>query len=123
MFLAKSCVSIPTVDYKLVNDSEIGSLKKKILDSGLTTSELVRTAWAAASSFRSTDRRGGANGGHLRLAPQKDWAVNNPSEVAKVLTALGKIQGEQNKSSRKISMADLIVLGGALAVEKRCWAL
>lgn len=109
---------IPAVDYKIVGDSEISSLKKKILDSGLTTSELVRTAWAAAAAFRATDKRGGANGGRLRLAPQKDWAVNNPAEVAKVLTELSKIQENQNKSSRKISMADLIVLGGAAAIEK-----
>lgn len=109
---------IPAVDYKVVGNSEISNLKKKILNSGLTTSELIRTAWAAAASFRATDKRGGANGGRLRLAPQKDWAVNNPTEVAKVLDVLQKIQNEQNKSSRKISMADLIVLGGTAAVEK-----
>lgn len=109
---------IPAVDFKVVGNSEIENLKKKILNSGLSTSELVRTAWAAAASFRATDKRGGANGARLRLAPQKDWAVNDPAEVAKVLSALGKIQEEQNKSSRKISMADLIVLGGVAAIEK-----
>jgi catalase-peroxidase len=109
---------IPAADYNAVSDSDVSSLKKKILDSGLTTSELIRTAWAAASSFRNTDKRGGANGGRLRLAPQKDWAVNNPTEVAKVVAVLGKIQEAQNQSSRKISLADLIVLGGNAAIEK-----
>ena len=109
---------IPASNEKLVGDSEISSLKKKILDTGVTPSELIRTAWAAAASYRATDKRGGANGGRLRLAPQKDWAVNNPAEIAKVLAALGKIQGDQNHSSRKISMADLIVLGGAAGLEK-----
>lgn len=109
---------IPAVNYKLVNESDVKDLKKKVLDSGLSNAELIRTAWAAAASFRSTDKRGGANGGRLRLAPQKDWAVNNPEEVAKVLGVLGKIQGEQNKNSRKISMADMIVLAGTAAVER-----
>ena len=109
---------IPAADSNAVSDSDVSSLKKKILDSGLTTSELIRTAWAAASSFRNTDKRGGANGGRLRLAPQKDWAVNNPTEVAKVVAVLGKIQEAQNQSSRKISLADLIVLGGNAAIEK-----
>lgn len=109
---------IPTINYKLVGESEAKDLKKKILSSGLSNSELVRVAWAAASSFRATDKRGGANGGRLRLAPQKDWAVNNPAEVAKVLGVLGKIQEEQNKNSRKISMADLIVLAGNAGVER-----
>ncbi|MBC7691122.1 MAG: catalase/peroxidase HPI [Methylotenera sp.] len=109
---------IPAASEKLVSDSDVGNLKKQILDSGLTNSELIRTAWAAASSFRATDKRGGANGGRLRLAPQKDWAVNDPAEVTKVLAAFGKIQEDQNRSSRKISMADLIVLGGATGLEK-----
>ncbi|HMN67861.1 MAG TPA: catalase-peroxidase, partial [Bdellovibrionales bacterium] len=109
---------IPAIDYKVVGDSDIGGLKKKIWDSGLTNAELVRTAWAAAASFRSTDKRGGANGGRLRLAPQKDWAVNNPAEIQKVLGVLGKIQEGQNKGSRKISMADLIVLGGNAGIER-----
>jgi catalase-peroxidase len=109
---------IPAADQKLVSGSDIGDLKKKILASGVSNAELIRTAWAAAASFRSTDKRGGANGGRLRLAPQKDWAVNNPAETAKVLAALEKIQSEQNKSGRKVSLADLIVLGGVAAVEK-----
>lgn len=109
---------IPAADSNAVSDSDVSSLKKKILDSGLTTSELIRTAWAAASSFRNTDKRGGANGGRLRLAPQKDWAVNNPTEVTKVVAVLGKIQEAQNQSSRKISLADLIVLGGNAAIEQ-----
>lgn len=109
---------IPAIEGKIIGDSEAGSLKKKILDTGLSNSELVRVAWAAASSFRATDKRGGANGGRLRLAPQKDWAVNNPAEVAKVLGVLGKIQEEQNKSSRKVSMADLIVLAGNAGLER-----
>ena len=109
---------IPAVDYKLVSESDVRDLKKQILNSGLSNAELVRTAWAAAASFRSTDKRGGANGGRLRLAPEKDWAVNNPAEIAKVLGVLGKIQGDQNKNSRKISLADLIVLGGVAGVER-----
>jgi catalase-peroxidase len=109
---------LPAPADKIVGDSEIKDLKSRILEAGLTNQELIRTAWAAASSFRATDKRGGANGARLRLAPQKDWAVNNPAEIAKVLGALEKIQGEQNKSSRKVSLADLIVLGGNAAIEK-----
>ena len=109
---------IPALEHKVISSSDANSLKKKILDTGLTNAELIRTAWAAASSFRATDKRGGANGGRLRLAPQKDWAVNNPAEVAKVLGELAKIQEKQNKSSRKVSMADLIALGGVAALEK-----
>lgn len=112
---------VPAVNHKLIGQSEIANLKGKILKSGLTVSELVRTAWAAAASFRGTDLRGGANGGRLRLAPQKDWAVNNPDEVAKVLSKLEGIQKDFNKSAgggMKVSMADLIVLGGAAAIEK-----
>ncbi len=111
---------IPETNFKLVSDSDISKLKKEILDSGLTVGELVRTAWASAGSFRAGDMRGGANGARVALAPQKDWAVNNPAELAKVLDKLGKIQAEFNDGSDrqpKISLADLIVLGGAAAVE------
>lgn len=111
---------VPVADYKMISASDASKLKDKILDSGLSVSELVRTAWASAASFRGTDLRGGANGARLRLAPQKDWAVNNPAEVQKVLAKLEEIQKDFNKSSgsKKVSMADLIVLGGAAAVEK-----
>lgn len=111
---------IPEVKHKLVTDSDVKKLKKQILDSGLSVSELVRTSWGAASSYRAGDMRGGANGGRLRLAPQKDWAVNNPAEVARVLRKLEAIQTKFNRSagSKKISMADMIVLGGAAAIEK-----
>ena len=111
---------IPEVDHRLVSARDIRNLKRQILDSGLTVAELVRTAWASAASFRGTDMRGGANGGRLRLAPQKDWAANNPAELAKVLARLAEIQTKfQAKSGRtKVSMADLIVLGGAAAIEK-----
>ena len=115
---------VPPVDHELVGASEIADLKKKILASGLSVSQLVSTAWASASSFRGTDKRGGANGARIRLAPQKDWAVNNPPELAKVLKALETIQREFNDaqakagSKKKISLADLIVLGGCAAVEK-----
>ena len=112
---------VPEVDYKLVSDRDIKKLKKEILDSGLTVGELVRTAWASAGSFRAGDMRGGANGARVALAPQKDWAVNNPQELAKVLGKLGEIQADFNDGSDrkpKVSLADLIVLGGAAAVEK-----
>ena len=110
---------IPEVDYPLVNRRDVRKLKAKILDSGLTVPQLVRTAWAAAASYRDSDMRGGANGARLRLAPQKDWAVNDPEELAKVLGTLEEIQQDFNDGSRrKISLADLIVLGGAAAIEK-----
>ena len=109
---------IPTVNHKLITAADTSSLKKKILNSGLTVSELARTAWASASTFRGTDKRGGANGARLRLAPQKDWVVNNPSETAKVLTKLEEIQKDFQKRGKKISLADLIVLGGNTAVEE-----
>ena len=112
---------IPAVDHKLIEATDIASLKGKILASGLTVSELVRTAWASASSFRGTDMRGGANGARVSLAPQKDWPVNNPTELAKVLTKLQSIQHDFNKSAKdgkKVSLADVIVLGGAAAIEK-----
>jgi len=112
---------IPAVDHKLVDDQDIAALKTKILASGLSISELVSTAWASASTFRGSDKRGGANGGRIRLAPQKDWEVNNPSQLAKVLGALGSIQSEFNSvqsDGKKVSIADLIVLGGSAAIEK-----
>lgn len=110
--------SIPAVNHKLISGTEIASLKNKVLNSGLTVSELVRTAWASAASFRGTDYRGGANGARIRLAPEKNWPVNNPDELAKVLKTLEDIQQDFNKSGKKVSLADLIVLGGAAAVEK-----
>ncbi|SHN08215.1 catalase-peroxidase [Chryseobacterium carnipullorum] len=112
---------IPAVDHELVNDGDVGALKGKILNSGLTISELVSVAWASASTFRGSDKRGGANGARIRLAPQKYWAVNNPSQLQKVLGELEKIQKEFNDSQsggKKISMADIIVLAGSVAVEK-----
>ena len=110
---------VPAVDHPLVNDADVATLKANVLASGLTVPELVRTAWAAAASYRGTDGRGGVNGGRLRLAPQKDWAINNPAELAKVLPVLSKVQADFNKvGARKISMADLIVLAGNAAVEK-----
>ncbi|QOJ27505.1 MAG: catalase/peroxidase HPI [Ignavibacteriales bacterium] len=112
---------VPAVDHKLVDAADISSLKAKVLASGLTVSELVTTAWASASTFRGSDKRGGANGARIRLEPQKNWAVNNPAQLSKVLAALEKIQAEFNasaKDGKKISLADLIVLAGCAAVEK-----
>ncbi len=112
---------IPAVNYKLIDGNDISNLKNKILKSGLTVSELVRTAWASAASFRGTDLRGGANGARVRLAPQKDWPVNNPEELAKVIAKLEKIQTDFNKAqagNKKVSLADLIVLGGSAAIEQ-----
>lgn len=112
---------IPTVNHKLIEKADIASLKEKILASGLSISELVSTAWASASTFRNSDKRGGANGARIRLAPQKYWQVNNPTQLAKVLESLEKIQNEFNSSQsdgKKVSLADLIVLGGCAAVEK-----
>ncbi|MFC7299550.1 catalase/peroxidase HPI [Herminiimonas aquatilis] len=111
---------IPAVDHQLIDEQDIASLKEKILASGLSTSELVTTAWASASTFRGSDKRGGANGARIRLAPQKDWEVNQPAELTKVLTRLGSIQNEFNAAQsggKKVSLADLIVLGGCAAVE------
>jgi catalase-peroxidase len=111
---------VPAVDHDLIDAKDIAALKSKILASGLTTAQLVSTAWASASSFRGTDKRGGANGARIRLAPQKDWAVNNPPELAKVLKTLEGIQQEFNARAggkKKISLADLIVLGGNIAIE------
>jgi catalase-peroxidase len=109
----------PPVDYKLVDAGDVAALKKKILASGLSGAQLVRAAWASASTYRDTDKRGGANGARLRLAPQKDWEVNQPAELTKVLTELEKIQQGFNGSGggKKISLADLVVLAGAAAVE------
>nr|WP_281286395.1 catalase/peroxidase HPI [Pleionea sediminis] len=110
---------IPEVDYKLVENKDIKNLKSKILKSGLTVPQLIRTAWASASSFRASDMRGGANGARIALEPQKNWTVNDPKELSKVLSKLKGIQKDFNKGSkRKVSLADLIVLGGAAAIEK-----
>lgn len=112
---------VPAVDHALVNESDIAALKAKVLASGLTVSELVSTAWGSASTFRGSDKRGGANGARIRLAPQKYWRVNNPEQLQKVLDKLEAIQKEFNAAQsggKKISIADLIVLGGAAAVEK-----
>ena len=112
---------IPATPKKIVSAGDISGLKKKILSSDLSSSDLVRTAWSSAASFRGTDKRGGANGARIRLAPQKDWAVNNPQELSKVLATLSKIKTDFNKSRKngaQISLADLIVLGGTAAVEK-----
>ena len=112
---------IPGVDHPLVDSADVAELKRTVLASGLTISELVSTAWASASTFRGSDKRGGANGGRLRLAPQKDWPVNQPAQLAKVLTTLAGIQaafnGEQ-QSGKKVSLADLIVLAGSAGVEQ-----
>ncbi len=112
---------VPRADYKLIDDKDREVLKGKILASGLSVSQLVSTAWAAASTFRGSDYRGGANGGRIRLAPQKDWEVNQPAKLSKVLGKLEDIQKEFNGSSpggKKVSLADLIVLGGCAAIEK-----
>ncbi|WP_210150816.1 catalase/peroxidase HPI [Chryseobacterium scophthalmum] len=112
---------IPEVNHELVDNSDIDSLRSKILNSGLSISELVSTAWASASTFRGSDKRGGVNGARIRLAPQKDWAVNNPAQLQKVLSVLENIQNDFNNSqsgNKRVSLADLIVLAGSTAVEK-----
>jgi catalase-peroxidase len=112
---------VPAVDHTLVNEQDIAGLKSKILASGLSISQLVETAWASASTFRGSDKRGGANGARIRLAPQKDWAVNEPEQLAKVLQKLEQIQKAFNQTAsngKKVSLADLIVLGGCAAIEK-----
>lgn len=112
---------IPEVDHELIDNNDISDLKGKILGSGLSVSELVSTAWASASTFRGSDMRGGANGARIRLEPQKNWEVNNPEQLKKVLDKLENIQNEFNKAqsgNKKVSLADLIVLGGAAAIEK-----
>ncbi|MCH6471341.1 catalase/peroxidase HPI [Sinomonas terrae] len=112
---------VPAVDHELIDAEDVAALKAKILDSGLSVSQLVSTAWASASSFRGTDKRGGANGARIRLAPQKDWEVNQPAELAKVLQTLERIQQDFNESQsggKKVSLADVIVLAGCAAVEQ-----
>ena len=112
---------VPAVDHVLIDEQDIAALKKKVLASGLTVSELVSTAWASASTFRGSDKRGGANGARIRLAPQKDWPVNQPEQLQKVLKKLEAIQGEFNKAQKdgkKVSLADLIVLAGGAGVEQ-----
>ena len=112
---------VPAVDHELITDEDANDLKAKILDSGLSVSQLVSTAWASAASFRGTDLRGGANGARIRLAPQKDWEANRTADLDKVLPALEKIQSDFNGSAsggKKVSLADLIVLGGSAAIEK-----
>ncbi len=112
---------VPDVDHELIGAQDIADLKAKVLASGLSVSQLVSTAWAAAATFRGTDKRGGANGGRIRLAPQKDWEVNNPAELANVLQALEQIQSEFNSSQnggKKVSFADLVVLAGCAGVEQ-----
>ena len=111
---------IPAVDHALIGEQDIAALKTKLITSGLTVSQLVNTAWASAASFRGSDKRGGANGGRIRLAPQKDWEANQPAELAKVLQTLEAIQKDFNSAQsggKKVSLADLIVLGGCAAVE------
>jgi len=112
---------VPAVTHKLIDDKDIADLKAKVLASGLTVAELVSTAWASASTFRGSDKRGGANGARIRLAPQKDWEANNPSQLAKVLKSLEAIQHDFNSAQsagKQVSLADLIVLGGCAAIEK-----
>jgi catalase-peroxidase len=112
---------VPPVDHELIGEQDIAALKGKLLASGLSISRLVSTAWAAAASFRGTDKRGGANGARLRLAPQRDGEVNEPAELGKALHTLEKIQQEFNGSQsggKRVSLADLIVLGGCAAVEQ-----
>jgi catalase-peroxidase len=109
---------IPAGKHKLINDKDIAALKRKILASELTVSQMVSTAWASASTFRGSDKRGGANGARIRLSPQKDWEVNNPAQLSKVLNTLEKIQKEFNKGVKYVSLADLIVLAGCTGIEK-----
>ncbi len=112
---------LPPVDHKLLSDRDVGKLKKRILDSGLTVSELVGTAWASASTFRASDMRGGANGARVVLAPQRDWAVNNPKQLAEVVRKLNNIHADYNDTlsgNKRISLADMIVLGGAVGIEE-----
>jgi catalase-peroxidase len=106
---------IPAVDHELIGEQDIAALKAKILGSGLSVSQLVSTAWASASTFRGSDKRGGANGARIRLSPQKDWEINQPGELK---TVLQKLEAIQKESGKKVSLADLIVLGGCAAVEK-----
>jgi catalase-peroxidase len=109
---------VPAVDHELISDDDTAALKATLLDSGLSVSQLVSTAWSSAASFRGTDRRGGANGARIRLAPQKDWAVNEPEALAAVLPVLERVKDDFESGGKKVSLADLIVLGGCAAVEK-----
>ena len=109
---------LPAVTHELINEKDADTLKATILDSGLSISQLVRTAWASASTFRGSDKRGGANGARIRLSPQKDWEANNPSELSQVIGTLEKIQNEFNANGKQVSLADLIVLGGCAGIEK-----
>ncbi|PKD19553.1 hydroperoxidase [Salegentibacter salinarum] len=112
---------VPKVDHEIINDKDVAQLKKKILDSGLTVSQLVSTAWGSASTFRNSDKRGGANGARIRLEPQRHWEVNNPPQLQQVITKLENIQKEFNDAqtgNKKVSLADLIVLGGCVAIKK-----
>ena len=112
---------IPAVDHELIDEKDVAALKRVILESGLSVPELVSTAWASASTFRGSDKRGGANGARIRLAPQKDWEVNQPEQLAKVLGTLESIQSEFNNAqsgAKKVSLADLIVLAGCAGIEK-----
>jgi catalase-peroxidase len=112
---------VPAVDHDLIDESDIAHLKVQILDKGLSVSELVFTAWSSASTFRGSDKRGGANGARIRLAPQKDWKVNKPEQLAKVLGALEGVQkafNDNQSGNKQVSLADLIVLGGCVGIEK-----
>jgi catalase-peroxidase len=112
---------LPAVDHELIDTTDIATLKAKVAASGLTVSQLVATAWASASTFRGSDKRGGANGARIRLAPQKDWEVNEPRELAGVLNSFERIRSEFNGAQsghKKVSLADLIVLGGCVGVER-----
>src|SRR6187397_1914555 len=110
---------VPAVDHELVGDADIAALKSKVLDSGLSVSQLVRTAWASAASFRGTDKRGGANGARIRLEPQRGWAVNDPEQLTRVLDQLETIRADLNgRDGAQVSLADLIVLAGSAGVEK-----
>ena len=108
---------VPAVDHELIGEADVTALKAKVLESGLSISELVSTAWASASTFRNSDKRGGANGARIRLAPQDAWDVNNPPELRRILEALEGVQAEFNSSGKTVSMADMVVLGGCAAVE------
>jgi catalase-peroxidase len=109
---------VPPVDHELINEADIAELKALVLTSGLTVSELVGTAWASASTFRGSDKRGGANGARIRLEPMKDWEVNNPEQLNKALTILEEIQTQFQAGGKRVSLADLIVLAGAAGIEK-----
>jgi catalase-peroxidase len=111
---------VPAADHDLINDHDVAELKKRVLASGLSVSQLVSTAWASASTFRGSDRRGGANGARIRLAPQNDWAVNNPTQLNEVLAVLEGVQKEFNASGKTVSLADLIVLAGCAGIEQAC---